>query len=284
MEGFVASYRYPKSLEKLIDFYILRNAGRKKILNAFHHLWRIFGIDNPKILSKYTSFFMEGDLSSRRLRREPDLELEIIEKFLSSNPVNKIEVEMKLAEAYKEYEKPDMALEYYFQLIDEVEEKEKILGEILDIYIEEKSYNDAAKLFESYSDIIDNDISLRIKKIEVMFEMGEVEEVRKLLDDGGVTEKKLLDDKIPLCFDVMEMLGRKDEANKGLDVMLNEALMRRNPSRLFEVGKIFNRFDRADEFKDKISRHPDAEEILHSLDRRFREDPDIRFRIPFYRD
>ena len=281
LEGFVASYRYPKSLEKLIDFYILRNAGRAKTLNAFHDLWRTFGIDNPKILSKYTSFFMEGDLSSRRLRREPNFELEIIEKFLSSNPVNRIEVEMRLAEAYKEYEKLDMALEHYFQLIDEVEEKEKVLGEMLDICIDGKSYDDAAKLFESYSDIIDNDISLRIKKIEVMFKMGEVEEVRKLLDDGGVTGKKLLDEKASLYLDVMEMLGKKDEANKGLDVMLNEALRMRNPRGLFKVGQIFYRFGRAEEFKDKISTYPEAEEILSELDRRFREYRGIRFRSPF---
>lgn len=38
LEGLVASYPHPKSLEKLIDFYILRNVGREKMLDAFHKL------------------------------------------------------------------------------------------------------------------------------------------------------------------------------------------------------------------------------------------------------
>lgn len=234
MEVFVASYGHPKSLEKLIDFYIFRNAGREKILSAFHDLWRTFGIDNPKILSKYASFFMEWDLSSWR---EPTFELEIIEKYLSSNPANRIEVEMRLAEAYSKYDKPDMALKHYFQLIDEVKEKEKILEKILDIYIVEEFYDGAVKLFENYSDIIDNDMSLKIKKSEVMLEMGMEREVREFL-----------------------------EGNEGLNAMLEEALIHPVPQTLYELGRIFYRLDMADDFKDKISGYSKAEEILKDFE------------------
>ncbi|MGB3460178.1 MAG: AAA family ATPase [Halobacteriota archaeon] len=268
LEGLVASYLHPKSLEKLIEFYILRKEGREKILNAFHDLWRTFGIDNPKLLSKYISLFMKWDLSSWN---EPKFELAIIEKYLESSLEDRIAVERRLADAYEEYDKPEMALEHYLRLLDAVKEKNEILGEILDIYIEKKLYDDAMALFEKYSDIIDSDASLRVKKVEVMLKVGKVEEVQKLLDDGGLTEKNLFDEKPSLYIGVMERLGKSDEANKKLNMMLNEALMSRSFIRLDEVGEIFYRLGRVDEFKNKVSgKSPEGDEIIHDLDMRYR--------------
>jgi len=126
-------------------------------------------------------------------------------------------------------------------------------------------------LFEKYSDIIDSDASLRVKKVEVMLKVGKVEEVQKLLDDGGITEKNLFDEKPSLYIGVMERLGKSDEANKKLNMMLNEALMSRSFIRLDEVGEIFYRLGRVDEFKNKVSgKSPEGDEIIHDLDMRYR--------------
>jgi MinD-like ATPase involved in chromosome partitioning or flagellar assembly/tetratricopeptide (TPR) repeat protein len=264
LEGLVISYPHPKSLEKLIDFYILRNAGREKMLGAFHDLWRTFGIDNPKILSKYVSFFMKWELSQWR---EPNFKLATIERYLELRPEDRIAVEKRLAEAYKVYARPEMALKHYLQLLKEVKEKDEILGKILDIYIEKKLYADAMTLFEKYSDIIDTDISLRVKKVEVMFKEGKVEEVQKMLDDGGITESALSERKPSLYFSAMEGLGKSEEVNKRLNIMLTEAFMKGNPTRLRDVGKIFYNMGRADEFKNKISgKTPFADRILRDLD------------------
>jgi tetratricopeptide (TPR) repeat protein len=263
----VLTYSHPKSLETLIDFYILRNAGRKKILGAFQDLWMTFGIDNPKTLSKYVSLFMNWELSSRE---EPEFELAIVEKYLELNPEDMIAVERRLAEAYKKYDKSEMALEHYLRLLDVIKEKSEILGEILDIYIKKERPEDAMELFENYSDIIDMDISLRVKKVEVMFKFkaGTLQEMLELLDDGGVTEKKLFDEKPSVYFNVMKRLGRLEEADKRLNMMLNEALRRRNDRALVEVGRIFYSLDKAEEFKNKIlEKYPDADYILHRLDR-----------------
>jgi MinD-like ATPase involved in chromosome partitioning or flagellar assembly len=83
LEKLVERYPHQKSLETLIDFYILRNAEREKILGVFQDLWRTFGIDDPKTLSKYVSFFMKWDISSSE---KPEFELAIIEKYINSNP------------------------------------------------------------------------------------------------------------------------------------------------------------------------------------------------------
>lgn len=264
LEGLVASYLHEKSLEKLIDFYILRNVGREKMLDAFHRLWGTFRIDNPKTLSKYVPLFMKWDLSQWV---EPKFELSIIEKYLRSSPDDRIMVEMRLAEAYSRYGRPNMALKHYLQLLDEVKEKREILGEILDICIDEKLYDDATELFEKYSDSIDSDASSRVKKVEVMSNVGNMEEVRKLLDDEWVTEKNLLEENPYLYVKVMGRLGRSEEADKKLNMILNDALRSRSRKRLYEVGEIFYELDRVDEFKDKISRMlPDADRILRELD------------------
>ncbi len=258
LEGLVLTYSHPKSLEKRIDLYILRNVGREKILGAFHELWRTFGIDNPKTVSKYVSLFMNWELSSRE---EPEFELAIIEKYLELNPEDMIAVERRLAEAYKEYDKSEMALKHYLRLLDVVKEKSEILGEILDIYIENERPEDAMGSFEKYSDIIDADVSLRVKKVEVMLKAGKFQEMGELLDVGWVTERELFDEKPYVYFNVMKRLGRLEEADKKLNMLLNEAFSRGDSKRLREVEAFYSIFDRQEEFKNKISRrhvHPDT--------------------------
>lgn len=206
---------------------------------------------------------MKWDLSQWA---ESKFELSIIEKYIESSPGDRIAVEMRLAEAYRSYSRPKMALKHYYQLLGEVKEKSEIIGEILDICVGEKLYNNAAELFEKYSDIIDVDASLRVKKLEVMFKVGFMEEVRKLLDDEGVTERNLLEETPYLYVKVLARLGRSEEADKKINMILNDALRSRSRKRLYEIGEIFYELGRVDEFRDKISMRPDSDSILRELD------------------
>ena len=131
------------------------------------------------------------------------------------------------------------------------------------------------KLFEEYSDIIDSDISLRIKKVKIMLKTNNVEEIQDLLDDDGITKKNLLDKEPFLYFDVMDILGKSNEASKKLDEMLNNALRRRDIRELIELGILFNRLGRAGDFKNKISGHPDADDILREIKFRGRRKQDF---------
>jgi tetratricopeptide (TPR) repeat protein len=226
-----------------------------------------FGIDNPKTLSKYVSLFMNWKLSSRE---EPEFELAIIEKYLESNPEDMIAVEKRLAEVYTKYDKPEMALEHYLRLLDVIKEKSEILGEILDIYIEKERPEGAMELFKNYSAIIDADVSLRVKKVEVMFKAGKLQEMAGLLNDGGVTERELFDENPSVYFSVVNRLWGSREADKKLNMMLNEALTSGGTERLEKVGTIFYGFDRAEEFKNKIKgQHSHADRIIRKLDMRY---------------
>ncbi|MCD4678075.1 MAG: AAA family ATPase [Desulfobacula sp.] len=265
LEGLVSSYPHSKSFEKLIDFYILRNVGWGKILGAFHELWNTFGIDSSKILTKYVSLFMKCDLSSWN---KPDFELSIVEKYLKLNPEYKISIETKLAKAYVEQNVYRMALKHYIHLLNEVEVKNEILEEILNIFIEKKQYDDATKLFENYSDIIDIDLSLRVKKVKIMHRVGNTEEVKKLLDDNGITENTLFEKEPYLYLDIMEMLGKSEELDQKLNLTLNKTLMEDNPDKLYRIGKIYDRLGRGDEFKKKLPNNRYSHLVIRELEKR----------------
>jgi len=268
LELVATSYPQPPIIGELIKFYILRNAGREKILSAFHKLWGCSGIENPEMLSKYVSFFMKWDL---RRQNEPDFKLEIIEKYLKSSPYDETVVGARLIEACKEYNIPKMALKHYIRILGGVEEKDKILGEFLDISIENKIYDDAARLFEKYSDIIDESVPLRLKQVEIMFGMSKSEEVLKLLDEGWVIENDVFKGMPRQYFDLMTRSGRLKRANKKLYIMVKQALNEKSGKKLHEVGTIFYRLNRADEFGNRISNnHPAANETLRKLRHEFR--------------
>lgn len=265
LEGLVSSYPHPKSFEKLVDFYILRNVGREKLLGVFHELWNTFGIESSKMLDKYVSFFMTNDLSPWN---EPDFELSIVEEYLKLNSVNKISIEMRLSQAYVKRRVYKMALKHYLHLLNEVEEKNEILGEILDIYIETEQYDDATKLFENYSGIVDIDLSLRVKKVKIMHRVGDTKEVKKLLDDNGITEKTLFEKEPYLYVDVMEILGRSKELDTKLDLMLNLTLKESDAEKLYKVGKMFYKLGNADKFKKKLPQNDCSSRVIRELERR----------------
>lgn len=271
LEGLVASYLHSKTLEKLIDFYVIRNEKKEKMLNLFHKLWEISGDFNSKTFSKYISLFLREE--EFYTWSGPRFNLAIVEEYLNSNPDNRIEIMLKLAEASRKYDRPKVALKYYFQLLEEAKEKESILGRILDIYISKESYDEATKLIDKYPDIISNDDSLLMKKIEIIFKSGRVEEIRKLLEEKRNIEETLFEKKPILYVNIMDTLGKSDEANNKLNMSLEKALRKRDARTLLEVGGIFYRLGRVSEFKSKITdRHPEAEAIIRRLEEEMEPD------------
>ncbi len=272
LEYLVMVYPHHITLEKLINFYILRNERREKILNAFHKLWKIFGIKDPDILSKYVSFFMKWDVYSSRsfMREEPNFDLEIVEKYLESNPKNKDEIEMKLADAYVKYDKNKMALKHYFQLLERIKEKNEVINKILNICIDKKLYEGALNLIVKYNNIINSNASLILKKVEILFKTGNISEVGKILENETI-KSNLFEEYPRLYINVMNKLGKSDEADNKLNEAVMNALKKDSHSILYEVGKIFYSLDRVDEFKNKISEYPNRNKILYELDQRYME-------------
>ena len=265
LEGIVESYPHPKSIEKLIDFYILRNEDDFKILRTFHRLWGISGTLNSKLMSKYIYFYMKENVDSHNLK---ETDFEIIEKYLEFNPNNKIEVELKLAESYENNGNHGIALKHYLLLLDEIEDKSKILENILSIYIDMAFYDDAPKLFDKYSGYIDNNTFLQVKKIEILFKIGDLKEVQKLLDVDGNIETTFLDINPCLYINVMKKLGQSDKVYTTLNTSLDKALMKGNNRKIYEIGKLFYKIGKGDEFKNKVlEKDSEFSYIIHDIER-----------------
>jgi len=272
LEQLAASYPHSKSLEKLLDFYFIRKEDKEKKLKTFHKLWEISGIFSSGMLSKYVSMFLETDYFYSY--GEGKFNLEIIERYLDSNPDNRIEVELKLAEAYAEYENPEAAFKHYFRLLKEAEDKKPILSSLLDLYIETESYSDATELLKSYIDDIESEPHLRLKVIEILFRTDRIAELQRMLDRDS--ERNLAEEKPILYIELLETLGRSDEVSRKLGSMLSVILrdrrknFRAKRSALLKLGRAFYRLGRENEFDDKLrKRYPRAEEIINTIRRRY---------------
>ncbi len=268
LESIVLMYLHPKGLEKLINFYILRNERVSTILITFHELWKL-GIDDPKLLTRYASYFKQHP----RLE-DPRFELAIIEKYLTLKPSDRMVIKEQLAATYARYGNSKMALNCYLQLIDEVKEKVELISRVLDICIKEKSYEDATILFEKYSDIIRSEKILQLKTLELLSATDRLDELTELLLDH--TNQVELMQKNPILYRrIMDQVGMIEEARKGVRNKLQDILETDfSISNLIEIGVLFEVFDISNEFKDNISRLVGGEafrEILRRIESRAHE-------------
>lgn len=250
LEELASKNNHPKVLEKLIEFYILRKVGIEKILDAFDDLWRIFGISNPKILSKYIPIFMDWDFKSKR---KPNLDIVI--KYINLDPIDRIFVEENLVRAYKLFtDDPKKLLQYYHNLINKAKYKSDILGQITDILMSDsENILDVISLFDKYQNIVNKDANLKIKKITIFFALGGLKEINKLLDEGWISAEEFLYKEPNLFLSVMSSLGRENLIDDILDRDLEKALIDENYDELYQVGSAYYELGRQNEFKDKIT-------------------------------
>lgn len=271
LEELVASYPHPKTLGRLIDFYVLRNEDSQKILGAFHQLWHTFRIEDETILRKYIRLFMVADPKQAVWHEEHPFNLEIIEKYLQLDAADKEEVQLRLAETYRTYRDLGRALRHYLELLRTSEKTVKILGEILGIYRKRESYEDALKMIERYPDVVDQHMGLRVQKADILFHSGNMDELADLLEDSA-TESALMDEDPDLYLQVMDGLGHMERVRGRLDTLLDKALKAgRSRRRLASIGQLFYRLRMRDQFKAKVSHFPYASPVIRDLDRRFRE-------------
>jgi tetratricopeptide (TPR) repeat protein len=183
-----------------------------------------------------------------------------------------VNLELKLADVYNEKGLYEKALKHYFSLIDQNKDRNIILEKIFNSYIINDNYEDAWKFYLKYHDPMVNTPPLKKKLLELMYKIGETEEIKELLDDGGKTENILIDESPLLFFKIMKMLGRKDEIDAKLEVLLNKTLKSGSAVSLRKLGEVFYKLDKADEFKERIpDDFPGKKSILYDLHQEFDE-------------
>jgi MinD-like ATPase involved in chromosome partitioning or flagellar assembly len=268
LEALAVIYPHPKSFEKLIDFYFLRNIDREKTLKMFGELWKISNRFSDKMFSKFSQVFLESRYS---WEINEDV-LKIAEESLKAEVTNKTEMELKIADIYEDKSNYEDALKYYLKAVDKLEEKDEILKKIFGIYIKKENYRDALELYRKYYEIIKSTSSFKIPVLQILYKLNNNEEIEKILGEDIRTEDLLLEENPILFVDIMNLLGKANEIDHKLKMKLNEVLRKGKREKLYEMGEVFYNLGRYEEFSGIIlGSSRDNQEILHDLDRKFRK-------------
>ena len=268
LEALAVIYPHPKSFEKLIDFYFLRNSDREKTLKMFSELWEISNRFSDKMFSKFSQVFLKVNYY---WNINEDV-LKIAEESLKAAVTNKTEMELKIADIYEYKSNYEDALKYYLKVVDKLEEKDEILKKIFGIYIKKENYRDALELYRKYYEIINSTSSLKIPVLEILYKLNNKAEIEKILGEDRRTEDLLLEKNPILFVEIMNLLGIAIKIDDKLRVKLNKLLLKGSRDKLYEMGQVFYNLGRYEEFSGIILRSSrDNQEILDDLDRKFRK-------------
>lgn len=115
-------------------------------------------------------------------------------------------------------------------------------------------------------------MDLRIKIIEILNNIGDTIELSRLFDDK-MTDNELL--KHPSLYSkVLSTLGRKDEFERKIDLALEKAITSSDIDEIYEMGKIFYKLGKSEEFDKKtLGRVREREQMLRALQRRYNRNP-----------
>jgi cellulose biosynthesis protein BcsQ len=264
LEALIEVYPHPKSFEKLIDFYFLRNFTTDKILIAYSELWRISKKMSDRMYSKFIEIFTKADILKLN-----DFHLEIAEEYLKSIPPNKVELELYLADLYDKKQNYKKAYEHYYNLIDFLKGKKEVLEKVFEFCAILNDYNAVRKLYMKYDEIINNTPSLKLKLVEIAFKNKNENEIKKLLGDDGVTGHWLLTGNPTLLLEIMGYIKNRNHKAFILTMTLKRVLKNGNLKELQQLGEIFYALEMDDTFKSEIpDDFPQKENILEELNKK----------------
>ena len=267
LENLVVSYQHSKTYESLLNFYILRNIFDERFIKGFERYIEISASKiNEKLFNKYIELFIKDEYQSWR---RSNFNLKIIEKNLKKVTKFKFETTFKLALFYKSQDSKNHALELLQTLLDNQDKQTVVIQEILKIYNESKDLVNASKFFNEFKELIEKNLPLKIIYISIITKQNDLEELNRLLsDDNGITERYIVENEFELAIDVFQRLNRVNEIYNKIDNILNEAIGK-GGRQLYEVGRLFKRIGKFDDFKNKVAHLDEGKEIIRDIERRF---------------
>lgn len=267
LENLVATYPHPLSLEKLIEFYILRNEDYKKVLEAFSDYWNTFGDENKDLIIKYTRFFMNY---KDRYYYGVKFELDKIEKYISYYPEDLV-VRLKLAQWYSSYNKHLDAIRHYEYLLERMPENDEIIGNLLNQYLRVIENADVDKIKDfilNYEEIIDSDVNRLITKIQIYDKIGLTEEFSELLVDDLSIQDTLLHKDLQLYIKLMSKHLGDSYVIKNLPKVIEESARYDDVSTLTKVLAYYTKLGISSEFYKILDNYSPPVRLIRELERR----------------
>ncbi|AWX56934.1 hypothetical protein AB432_018605 [Brevibacillus brevis] len=255
LEEIIEVFPHRLSLEKLIDFYVLRNESREKILLAFHKLYDYFGIQNDRMLLRYKSIFMKMD---NRNWTKPRFNLKIIEHYLTKRTQDYLDVKLRLANTYHMYQENDKALELYHQLFNELTNRKEIVVKMVDIYMEKGEFSIAYNLIKDCEHLFDLNSELTRKKLYILLNLDKSEEVLELFGNNNIGQM-VLDEDPELFLRICKKFNYT--LNSDLLLKISENALSNYNFSLFEVLKeTYSQNGKIDEFRKIVDNHRNGHE------------------------
>jgi len=268
LEALALIYPHPKSFEKLVDFYFLRNKNEDEKAELFCNLWKLSNNFSDRIYAKFIEFF----LSKKYWYSIKNEILYIAEEYVKLNPEDWSEVKLQLAEAYEYKDEYNKALKHCLAVLEKADEKGKanVLTKALKLCIRTESYEKALKLIGKYSKDILDTRDWKIPALEVYYHKNKVDEITHLMNTDESIENFLMEENANLLSKLMKIRGHEDKFEQKLIDRLMEAINNRRPRDVLEIGRIFYRLGKYENFKNNIpDSFPDKNRILREFERRF---------------
>ena len=242
LEGIVATYLHPKTIERLIEFYFLRNIDKRKLLNTFNRLWKITDPIKSDLIDKYIELFMKTEYY-----RPEEFNLVCIESYFYSKLTN-IELGLKLADAFNFYGDKTQAFQLYSNILEIFPKKEPVILKLVSFLIINNKFQEALEIMDKYNEIIKENFDIILLKFEVLLELNLKDNIINLLSEDKSLEDKMFDTSPILFFRILNFLERSNESRIKLRKSLENAIKDNDRKQIIDIGLIYYEFNREDEF------------------------------------
>ncbi len=199
LETLALNYPHPRSFEKIVDFYFLRNKNQDEKCLLFCKLWELSNNFSDRTYGNFIEFFTSIVSPFGIIY---DTICQIAEEYVRRYPKDCGDVELKLAEVYNDKMKYDQALKHCISVLEKADRKcdPEALTFALDLCIQIESYDNALKLINNYSKDIADNRDWKIPALKVYYQKGMVSEIAVLMNSDE-NLKSYLGEKDKAFFD-----------------------------------------------------------------------------------
>lgn len=250
MEQLAEFYGRPEGYLELLRLYHLRNITDTRALKMAQRYWELTGNTNDKAVgSIVTKSFKEFYDPQRGLNRQ-QVRLGFVESVWLGAAKKDVELGARLAASYANVRNIAKAIEIYLQLIDQAENGEKYAGRCLELLIKADMKADARRVIEKFKKSGNIDERFISAWAELSLSERDPEYLELLSGESLISE--LIKANPSVALKICEATGKTQNMEKHLEGLLTKAI-EEGPSRyLLEIGMVYSKLGRFDEYAKKI--------------------------------
>lgn len=268
LENLVATYPHPISMEKLIEFYILRNESARKIVEAFNNYWETFGDENKDLIIKYARYFV--NFPEQRYYYGVKFELDKIEKYINNYPDDDV-VREKLAEMYSQNNNNVLSAIYHYEyLVEKYPDNEEFIGSLLNEYsyaIDKIESNKIETFIHKNESIINKNLDLLVTKARIYSKINKTKELAEIIEDLSFQEA-LLDYDMHLYTELVgEQMG-PDYVIQSLIPAIEKAVRREDLNLLMDICVYYQELEEKEAFFKILKKYAPSDRLVRELEER----------------